>query len=81
MEGPALLVEDRGVGRVLGERVLEDVLSLGPVGPFAQELGPQQVGEGSIQLALAPVKGAERWVPDETPDHRRALECRLGGGG
>jgi hypothetical protein len=78
---PALLVQDRRVGCLLRERVLEEVLSLGRVSPFAQELGPQQMGEGSIELALARVKGAQRGVPDEAPDHRCPLERRLGGRG
>ena len=78
MKRPSVGRQDAGVGGLLGERVLEEVLALGQARPLADQLGAEKASEGAIELGRPAVQRRERTIAEEAPDDRSVLEQRLG---
>ena len=54
MNDAATLGQDAAVGRLLHQRVLEDVLQLGQLLAQADQLGVLEVGKAALQTPLPP---------------------------
>ena len=78
VDGAPVLRQDAAVGRLLHERVLEDVLQVRQALPLADELGLLQLGQALAQLAAGLADGFQHAVEETAPDYRGQLQRLLG---
>ena len=77
----ATLAQDARVRGVLDERVLEHVAPLRVAAALADQIGPEQLREGTLEVVVARAQRLECPVREEAADHGGALQRALGLGG
>ena len=78
VQGPAAFLEQRAVGHLVGEGVLEGVLLLGEHLRLVQELGRLQVGQAAMEIQpFRDSHGLQQRARHVLADHRGDLQQAL----